>query len=338
VTGSYSVVASGPGEVRFHSVDAVQTATTEFYGTFTTATVTSNFPIFSNYSSELTEDSEIYPEANKYYEAIQIMVNTSGFYILNSIENLDGYGYLYQSYFNPSNPTYNLLVQDDQSGGDNQFRMQVYLQAGLSYTLVFTTYQQNITGPFSIVASGPSEVEFNLLNNLQTTMTTPLYSTLDYSNGSTSNYSNGSMSYYSGELTVNSGMFSRTGSSESNFYYEAIQINVLTTGVYRISSQSNTSESYMDVTNAYEFTSEGYNITQVDMDTFGYIYQNSFNPSNPSMNLIAQDDDSAGNRQFAVTLSLRSDVTYVLVFTTYYPSMTGPFLIVTSGPNNVIFN
>jgi hypothetical protein len=90
---------------------------------------------------------------------------------LNSVENIDGVGYLYQSYFDPFNPSYNLLAQDDQSGGNNQFSIQTYLQAGVSYVLVFTTFQPNVTGSFSIVASGPEEVEFTPVRTFQTTMT-----------------------------------------------------------------------------------------------------------------------------------------------------------------------
>jgi hypothetical protein len=315
------------------------TGTTPFFTTTATTpffTTTATDSIISNYSNVLTTNNEKIPNNNKYYQAIEILVNTSGYYTFNSVENIDGLGYLYQSYFDPSNPTYNLLAQDDQSGGNNQFSFKANLQAGVSYTLVFTTYQEGVTGPYAIVASGPDEVEFNSIENFQTT-STPIYFTSDYSNEFTSDYSDGVISKYSSELTLNSGFFARVGGSGSNFYYKAIQINVMTTGTYTFSSQTNTSEIIMDTTDSYTFTDQSYT-SQSNVDTFGYIYQANFYPSSPTLNLLQQDDDGAGNRQFRLTGSLRSDITYVLVFTTYSGGIIGPFSIVASGPDNVIFN
>ena len=37
---------------------------------------------------------------------------------------------------------------------------------------------------------------------------------------------------------------------------------------------------------------------------YGYLYQNSFNPSLSLSNLINWDDDGAGNGQFALRLTL----------------------------------
>jgi hypothetical protein len=124
----------------------------------------------SNYSNILTTNNEKFPNQNKYYQAIEIVVTTSGYYTLSSVENIDGYGFLYQPYFDPFNPSYNLVAQDDQSGGNNQFRINAYLQAGVPYTLVFTTFGAGVTGPYSIVAYGPDELEFNSIGTFQTTM------------------------------------------------------------------------------------------------------------------------------------------------------------------------
>jgi hypothetical protein len=70
-------------------------------------------------------------------------------------------------------------------------------------------------------------------------------------------------------------------------------------------------------------------------DTFGYLYQGNFYPSYPSINIVTRDDDGAGNGQFQFTADLRSDITYILVFTTYSPGSTGSFSITASGPDNV---
>jgi hypothetical protein len=70
-------------------------------------------------------------------------------------------------------------------------------------------------------------------------------------------------------------------------------------------------------------------------DTYGYLYQGNFYPIYPSYNIFARDDDTAGNRQFQFTADLRSDITYILVFTTYQPGYTGSFSITASGPDYV---
>lgn len=161
--------------------------------------------------------------------------------------------------------------------------------------------------------------------------------TTDYSYEITGDYSGEFISNYSSELTLNSGVFARGGGSGSNFYYEAIQINVYTAGTYRFISQSFASDNYMDTTDTYSFATQSYN-SQGNIDSYGYIYQDSFNPSNPSMNLLKSDDDSAGNLQFGLTVLLQPDTTYVLVFTTFNQNVFGPFTIVASGPDNVILN
>ncbi len=72
-------------------------------------------------------------------------------------------------------------------------------------------------------------------------------------------------------------------------------------------------------------------------DTYGYLYQGNFYPTYPSYNIVTQDDDAAGNGQFQLTATLRSDITYILVFTTYQPNNTGSFSIVASGPDYVFY-
>jgi hypothetical protein len=68
------------------------------------------------------------------------------------------------------------------------------------------------------------------------------------------------------------------------------------------------------------------------MDTYGYLYNDPFNPSYPSQNMIASDDDSNGNLQFRITRSLQAGYTYVLVVTTSSATVTGSFWITADGP------
>jgi hypothetical protein len=110
---------------------------------------------------------------------------------------------------------------------------------------------------------------------------------------------------------LNSRTYSREGASGENYYYEAIDVRVNTTGVYTFKCSSSIG------------------------DTYGYLYQGNFYSLYPQYNIITQDDDSAENGQFQLTATLRSDATYILVFTTYYEGNIGSFSIVASDPDNV---
>ncbi|CAF3944088.1 unnamed protein product [Rotaria sp. Silwood2] len=76
---------------------------------------------------------------------------------------MDTYGYMYRSSFDASTPSSNLLASDDDSGGNGQFQLTVYLTSGTTYILVVTTYIPGVVGPFSIIASGPAIVVFTLI-------------------------------------------------------------------------------------------------------------------------------------------------------------------------------
>jgi hypothetical protein len=119
---------------------------------------------------------------------------------------------------------------------------------------------------------------------------------------------------YSNALTVNSQNFSRDGNTGSFYYYEAIEVQVPSTGTYKFRTSSTIG------------------------DTFGYLYQGNFDPTNPLVNRIASDDDGAQNGQFQITATLQSGVLYVLVFTTFSQSATGSFVINASGPARVYLN
>ena len=71
------------------------------------------------------------------------------------------------------------------------------------------------------------------------------------------------------------------------------------------------------------------------IDTYGCLYQGSFDPSIPSRNLIACDDDSGGSRQFLITRSLLSGGIYVLVVTTFNAGDTGSYWVIAVGPASV---
>lgn len=60
-------------------------------------------------------------------------------------------------------------------------------------------------------------------------------------------------------------------------------------------------------------------------DMYGYLYNNTFNPLYPQLNLLSEDDDGASNDQFYIQMALDPYVSYVLVVTTFSANVTAPF-------------
>jgi hypothetical protein len=120
---------------------------------------------------------------------------------------------------------------------------------------------------------------------------------------------------YSSALTENSQIYNRQDlpCQVPEYYYEAIQVNVVESADYDLCSDST-------------------------MDTQGYLYNNTFNPFNPYINLLVSNDDGNDSTQFTLTTYLRANTTYVLVVTTFRENTVGPFSIFVSGPNNVSLN
>ncbi|CAF1325561.1 unnamed protein product [Adineta steineri] len=113
---------------------------------------------------------------------------------------------------------------------------------------------------------------------------------------------------YASKLTTNSSTYSRRCSS-SNSYYEAIQVNVRRSGLYTFFSQSN-------------------------INTYGSIYKDYFNPSYPNENRLVYDDESCQEHQFTFTIALETSITYILIVTSFYSNKTGAFSIFVSGPDS----
>ena len=117
-------------------------------------------------------------------------------------------------------------------------------------------------------------------------------------------------STYASTLTTESAIYSRSDCLSVNYFYEAIEISTVTGAYYAFWSNST-------------------------LDMYGYIYKNTFNPLNPSMNLLSEDDSTCSNMQFGLTVQLQANTTYVLIATTYRPTNTGNFSIIISGPTKV---
>ena len=119
-------------------------------------------------------------------------------------------------------------------------------------------------------------------------------------------------SIYSSVLNTNSATFSRYKHGASNDYYEALRINVTVSGLYRIWSSS-------------------------AMSTDVSLYENAFDPVDPSQNRIGRNFYSCGDGRYRLHASLQKNTTYILVVTTLYENTTGTFLILTEGEAAVRF-
>ncbi|CAF4194965.1 unnamed protein product, partial [Adineta steineri] len=118
---------------------------------------------------------------------------------------------------------------------------------------------------------------------------------------------------YLSSLTPNSSIYFRE-CSELDSYYEAIQMNVTTTGHY-----------------AFQVNSE--------MTTmYAYIYTNNFNPFDVSKNMMRHSGDSGNQGQSKVTAALQVNMIYVVVITTLVPNRTGNFSIQGSDRSYISFN
>jgi hypothetical protein len=101
-----------------------------------------------------------------------------------------------------------------------------------------------------------------------------------------------------------------TGATEGYYYYQAIVVTVPGGGNYSFTSGSS-------------------------LDTVGYFYSNSFDPYNPSVNLVTFDDNSGIETQFRIEVALQTGSTYILVVTTSQVCLTGLFWIKARGPASV---
>jgi hypothetical protein len=103
-------------------------------------------------------------------------------------------------------------------------------------------------------------------------------------------------------LGKTSGAYSREVCYAPNYYYQAFQIDITLSGTYAFSSNSS-------------------------IDTYGYLYKEAFEPANPIRNKITHDNDGCGNKQFWLQSFLQTNITYILVVTTFGENQSGSFSI-----------
>ncbi|CAF1209524.1 unnamed protein product [Adineta steineri] len=97
-------------------------------------------------------------KSNYYYETIRVNIVETGYYALSSNSSMNTFGDIYKDDFNPMNPFENLLSQGYRACSSQDFKFIAYLYTGTTYILVVTTSSPNMTGNFSILASGPNNI------------------------------------------------------------------------------------------------------------------------------------------------------------------------------------
>ena len=104
-----------------------------------------------------------FPTVHSHCQVLRVTARVSGTYTFVSDSSIDTYGYFFNHSVDPSDPSLNRVASVDNSGGNGQFLLRVNLTSGSSYVLIVTTFGGNITGSFSIRASGPSSVSLTAL-------------------------------------------------------------------------------------------------------------------------------------------------------------------------------
>ena len=134
--------------------------------------------------------------------------------------------------------------------------------------------------------------------------------------------------------------FNRANWDESNdtFYYNLAYFTVDTDGDWRAANTSILSHDSFDYSN---YQTQFTNNPWFAADTYIYLYENTFDVSDPKKNLIAEDDDSydGGNSvQFDLTYNLQTNTTYWAVITTYDPEEEIEGVVSVYGPQGGSIN
>jgi hypothetical protein len=62
-------------------------------------------------------------------------------------------------------------MMNDDAGGNNQFGLTAFLEAGVTYTLVVSAHNSATTGPYSVIATGPGGAQFTRIDPFYLTTT-----------------------------------------------------------------------------------------------------------------------------------------------------------------------
>ncbi|CAF1081597.1 unnamed protein product [Rotaria sp. Silwood1] len=166
----------------------------------------------TTYSSTWTTNSRKFLRyggrtANYYYETYQVNVSTAGYYRFKSSSSIDTY-------------------EDDDTGSNAQFQFTLYLQPNTVYTLVATTYAENVTGSYTVIASGATRVTLVPVTNTSTVLTTTSApATIQVvTNGIIVTINTTNRTLNGGYITPNNTVFNLDDSSTVNGYVRTVSV------------------------------------------------------------------------------------------------------------------
>jgi len=251
----------------------------------------------TNYSSNLSVNSHQCHRLkncrllNYYCEIIEIHTKEEGDYTIISHSTKNLFGYIYENNFTLFDLNINKIESDDDSHYNSQFKMTLYRPANSSFLLIVTTAQELEQGHFSITVHGPSYVSMQHHSKF----TEPII-----------------QSNYSSELNNKSPKHTSFNCRQLDHYYEALEINVSTSGFYMFSSESS-------------------------LNAYGYLYEHQFNLYDSIDTSLAQSDHLCYDDQLRIIAYLEFNITYILIITTHYAyaNQKGPFSVFVKGPDAI---
>ena len=131
------------------------------------------------------------------------------------------------------------------------------------------------------------------------------------------------------------------GTTDDTFYYNLVSFTVDTGGDWRAANNSITSHDSFDYTLPSRQQAVQANGPWYAADTYIYLYDAPFVPTNPSLNLIAEDDDGyegGSDLQFDLTYNLKKDVPYMALITSFDPQEEIGCIVEIYGPQGSSIN
>jgi len=128
------------------------------------ASISGDSNVITDYKHGLLSYSSTFvrPHSNMsdyHYQAIAVDISKTGPYSFISSSQIDTYGCFYNYAVDPTDPYRSLVTFDNDSGGNQQFKISLGLESGKTYVLIVTTFAPNVTGFFTITAVGPASVD-----------------------------------------------------------------------------------------------------------------------------------------------------------------------------------
>jgi len=235
---------------------------------------------------------------------IEIHAKEEGDYTITSHSTKDLIGYIHENNFTLFDLNINKIESDDDSDYNYQFKITLYRQANSSFILIVTTAQKFEQGDFSITVYGPTTVSIRSQSKFSFFLNFSLKIENIDDTGPIIRFN------YSSELNNKSQKHTGFNCRQLDYYYEALEINVNTSGFYMFSSESR-------------------------FDTYGYLYEHEFNPYNSIDTSLAQSDHTCNDDQLQILAYLNFNITYILIVTTFYAHEQGPFSVFIEGSDKI---